>query len=714
MNPEPGQEQQIRNELSRILGSPEFANAGRVGPFLRYAVERTLAGDREGLKESVIGTEVFGRPPGYDPKTDPIVRTEARRLRAKLEEYGARVPAGDVRITIPKGGYVAEFEVLVRPGEEPKPIAPVVPEAPAVVPRRRLLPWILAATGLAGAVAGFAILSRTGDRGGLPSLTTVTSYPGYQFNPSLSPDGSEVTFAWTGENGGPSRIYVARVNGGEPRRITKDGPGDTFPVWSPDGARIAFVRRSVGLIVASPRGGDERTLVPDVFTSQIDWSPDGRRIVYSAFPPESADVSLYSADALTGVWRQLPGSQRGLYPAYSPDGKNLAFARCVVGNCEVFTMPSEGGEARQVTHQKASISGLTWSPDGREIVFASRRIGATTLWRVAAGGSDTLQSVILAGEDTRYPRFGPARTGSRRMVYEQSISDSNIWRQALETGKDGAVKFSGEPRRLISSTRIDGSPQVSPDGRRIAFISTRTGFEELWVVDENGGNAVQVTQMRAQGLGSPRWSPDSGRLSFDAVTGEGRAIYIVDAAGGVPRRWTGYHVAGRTSWSRDGRWLYLSEYDAKHVPQLLRVSAADPEQRTPLGLSGFEALESADATEIFFIRDRELRRAPWSGGVSTPVLKDLIAHGWWAVGRNGIYYVDMWDPALYSVPPVSKGSKKVYFLDPKSGARRQIGTIAGDLIGYYPDFCVSPDERNIYYSVIEISVSQIRMIEGAF
>jgi len=66
------------------------------------------------------------------------------------------------------------------------------------------------------------------------------------------------------------------------------------------------------------------------------------------------------------------------------------------------------------------------------------------------------------------------------------------------------------------------------------------------------------------------------------------------------------------------------------------------------------------------------------------------------------------------VPPVSKGAKRVYVVDPTFGVRRQIGTISGDLIGVFPDFCVAPDGKQIYYSVLEVSVSQIRMIEGGF
>jgi serine/threonine-protein kinase len=97
-------------DLDRVLQSPGFADAGRLGPFLRFLVERTQAGEAAQLKESVVGVEVFGRPPGYDPRTDPIVRVEARRLRQRLAAYYAGPGASDpVRIELPKGTYVPTF-----------------------------------------------------------------------------------------------------------------------------------------------------------------------------------------------------------------------------------------------------------------------------------------------------------------------------------------------------------------------------------------------------------------------------------------------------------------------------------------------------------------------------------------------------------------------------------------------------------------------------
>src|SRR5215472_6114364 len=124
----------VRNELERVLASKGFARNERMSRFLRVLVERHLEGRDGDLKESVIGIEVFGRQPGFDPKQDSTVRSEAARLRARLAEYYAAEGAGDVVIIeLPKGGYIPAF----RPSNAGKP--------------RSLRPW----RGVA--LAGFAV-----------------------------------------------------------------------------------------------------------------------------------------------------------------------------------------------------------------------------------------------------------------------------------------------------------------------------------------------------------------------------------------------------------------------------------------------------------------------------------------------------------------------------------------------------------------------------
>jgi tetratricopeptide (TPR) repeat protein len=118
----------VRRQLEEVLKSPGFARNERLSGFLRFVVERHLEGRSQELKESVIGIEVFGREPTYDTKTDPVVRTEARRLRARLRDYYLGPGAGDTLvIDLPKGGYVPVIRLAAHvwqpaaPGSESTP-----------------------------------------------------------------------------------------------------------------------------------------------------------------------------------------------------------------------------------------------------------------------------------------------------------------------------------------------------------------------------------------------------------------------------------------------------------------------------------------------------------------------------------------------------------------------------------------------------------------
>jgi tetratricopeptide (TPR) repeat protein len=106
----------VRNELREIIGSPSFSQGSRLARFLHFIVENHLNGETERLKESVIGVEVYDRSPDYDPKIDSIVRTEARRLRKKLQEYyEGEGRYSRVIITVPTGGYIPRIEFRPQP-----------------------------------------------------------------------------------------------------------------------------------------------------------------------------------------------------------------------------------------------------------------------------------------------------------------------------------------------------------------------------------------------------------------------------------------------------------------------------------------------------------------------------------------------------------------------------------------------------------------------
>ena len=122
MSPTEASTETIRHQLDRILAGRGFVGNERLSKFLRFVVEQQLLGKADELKESLVGIEVFGRTPGFDPRQDSVVRTEAARLRVRLSQYYAGEGTGDpVVIELPKGGYTPVFRQPEAAGEKTPP-----------------------------------------------------------------------------------------------------------------------------------------------------------------------------------------------------------------------------------------------------------------------------------------------------------------------------------------------------------------------------------------------------------------------------------------------------------------------------------------------------------------------------------------------------------------------------------------------------------------
>jgi Tol biopolymer transport system component len=219
--------------------------------------------------------------------------------------------------------------------------------------------------------------------------------------------------------------------------------------------------------------------------------------------------------------------------------------------------------------------------------------------------------------------------------------DANIWEIDIRK----SARPLSLPRKVIASTRYEGGPQFSPDGKRIVFHSDRSGSFEIWVCDASGLAPLQLTSLGTSNTGTPRWSPDSRRIAFDARPGEAADIYVIDADGGAPRRVTTESSDDVVpSWSHDGHWIYFASkrtgrWEVWKVP----AEGGPAIQVTKDG--GFAALESHDGQTVYYMKGLNvpgLWNAPLSGGEEAPVLDfpKVGYWGYWAVAEKGIYFVD--------------------------------------------------------------------------
>ena len=263
----------------------------------------------------------------------------------------------------------------------------------------------------------------------------------------------------------------------------------------------------------------------------------------------------------------------------------------------------------------------------------------------------------------------------------------------------------GVPVPLISSTQIDLYPAYSPDGRKIAFGSTRSRGHEIWVCRSDGSNAVQLT---TSGGGVPKWSPDGRTIVYRGGGGPNTSVHVISADGGVPKRLTtGPSIDYRAIFSRDGQSIYFAS-NRSRTKQIWKVPAAggDPVQITPDGEDREGPLESRDGKFLYYIKgnpypDRcAVYRMPVGGGEETLVLDSVHCAGHWAFWKEGIYFFR---------PADAKGHSDLCMYEFATGKTSKVLTIEKS-ISYYIE--ASPDGRSILYTQNDQDGSDLMLVEN--
>jgi Tol biopolymer transport system component/DNA-binding winged helix-turn-helix (wHTH) protein len=513
---------------------------------------------------------------------------------------------------------------------------------------------VIAIFGMAFGLYKFITRSESRSSGVEPKIVPITSYSGNESQAAFSPDGNHIAFVWDGAQEDNPDIYVKLVDTGEPLRLTTNPAPDLNPVWSPDGRYIAFIRpgEGGGIYHAPALGGAERKLA-DAFPTRpynnqsLSYSPDGRflAVVDKSSAAEPFSISLLSIE--TGARSRLTFPPSGAVgddsPAFSPDGKSLAFARMVnIGASDIYIVPVVGGEPARLTFDNVHTFGLAWTADSREIVFASFRGNMfSQLWRIPATG----------GTPERAPVFSqglvqPAISyRGNQLAYTESLGDTNIWRISVSNSEnEGAT-----PIKLISSTYGDNCPQYSPDGKRIAFVSGRSGSGELWVCDSDGANLIKLTNLTNANTGTPRWAPDGRNIVFDSLAQGNRDVWVVSSDSGRLRRLT-TETSEETvaSWSRDGKWIYFCSNRSGQL-QIWKAPSEGGQAVQVTRAGGYEALESLDGKYLYYTKARRtagIWQAPVENGDETLILDHHGAGNkpYWTVAAGGIYFATDGDP----------------------------------------------------------------------
>jgi Tol biopolymer transport system component/DNA-binding winged helix-turn-helix (wHTH) protein len=561
--------------------------------------------------------------------------------------------------TVPKVGY--RLVAPVAPLEEEPSATDAVgssdgeaaPDAPAA-PGPRLGPrWILpslAVIVLAAAVTTAAVWTRHGPSADPPTFSHTlqfTSGAGEQIQPALAPDGRRMAFVVIPEGGGTRRIYLKQF-GSEAMTPLGDTPGsggegDQYsPAWSPDGRQIAYLSRwkdQLGLYVADVASHTARRVYIPQEPSHweqgaLSWSADGLSLVFPDHVGAQPNSEIFRLNLVTGETHAItsppPGWEGDLNPAVSPDGQKIAFTRASeTAVRDIWWLTPADGKLHQLTHDHMNIDSLTWSSDSASVIFSSNRGGKYALWQMALTGT-TPRRLTVGTEDAYQPTAGWQKG---KLAYTQG---SAIW---------SIVKVDGDTETtVLSSTQQDSAPALSPDGRRFAIQSLRSGSQEIWIASIDGGQLRQLTFLGGPLTGSPSWSHDGQHILFDSRPDTHSHIFMVPAGGGQPRQLTfgnGNDIIPR--FSQDDSTVYFRSNRAGRW-QLFKMPASGGQPQPVTSKDGIVPQESPDGRYLYYARGDEdgLWRVPVAGGPEQQVLNQPSANFWgyWQITPLGIFYLD--------------------------------------------------------------------------
>jgi len=509
-----------------------------------------------------------------------------REVLAKIERIRRGELLTPQDYPVPPGSALPATRPPIHADPTPAP-EPASPSGGASAPGKRpdtqaRGPWPPWAGAVAAAVI-VALLAVLVFRGrplivGASDFVQVTDDPGVEFQPAISPDGNEVAYV-AGPIGLP-RPYVrttGNVSSGAAIRLGDSTIGSGWlPAWSADGQVVRFLGCRTGWesdcdwLGSGRLGGLARRIQRDLPSTAADagaevaWSPDGARV---AFVKHDTIVTASAGDTtrhLVAVHRAGRGEPHSL--AWSPDSRYIAYANSYSGwrrgmlrvaGASIWMVDARGGVPQRVTDEDHLNVSPAWL-DERHLLFVSDRDGPRGLYVVAVGphGARGAARPVPGVADPHSISYSIA---ARKLAFSKLTARQNIWSYPL--GSAGAVSIrAGRP--VTTGTQVIEAHDVSPDGRWIAYNGGRRGNSDLYKLPLAGGEAVLLTETPLDEA-QPRWSPDGQEIAF-YVRDPRRTVWAMSADGSNPTRVADEWFGSRPKWSLDGlRLVFLTETGAR-------------------------------------------------------------------------------------------------------------------------------------------------------
>jgi len=395
----------------------------------------------------------------------------------------------------------------------------------------------------------------------------LTTDDGIETNPAFSPDGKLVAF--NAQYDGNVDVYLVSIDGGVPQRLTWHPGADIVQGFTTDGRRVLFASGRAAFTAAHqqlytvPIEGGLEEMLPIPNASQATYSPDGRRIAYNPLPPAFQQWKQYRGGRVSQIWLyntvghaiehvpQPAARSNDVDPMWMGDTVFMRSDRD--GEFNIFAYDTKSKQIRRVTsHNDFPV--MKASAGGGKIVY--EQAGYLHLLDPASGSSKKLSIGVAADLRETRPRF----VKGADYIRSGSISPSGARAVFEFRGEIVTVPAEkGDPRNITGTVAAhETSPQWSPDGTRIAYLSDASGEYELHVASQDGKGDVKKYKLGGAGFYTMlQWSPDSQKIAFQDNS---QSAFYIDLGTGAVKRLGGNRVYSPASqlgfdWSPDSRWI---------------------------------------------------------------------------------------------------------------------------------------------------------------
>jgi len=617
------------------------------------------------------------------------------------------------------------------PGESTLEISPVTAGPRTLVLHRlvaSLLAGLLGGALLIGLLLGFnvaGVREWLWQRSRIPiTQKRLTDFVGLEEFPAISPDGKTVAF--TADNTGYRQLWVRLIAGGTPLQITHDNVDHIYPRWSPNSSTLVYYsppksgEEQGTLWEISALGGTPRQLARSV--SGADISHDGKRLAFFRLS-EKDTVQLITVERLTSsvsMVAELSSSEAYEYPRWSPNDHWIAFQQSTLYVDDISYVSATGGDVHSLTHEGVLMGGLSWQPDGSGIIYSSGRestaiyLPTMHLWAASLHGSPGRQ--ITYGETSL---FNPDVDRGGNLVASRLRMQYDIWKFPV-TGTPRRNTHDG--RQLTHQTGQVQTPNATSSGRELAYLSDDGGHSNIWVLDLVSGVSRQITFETDPhvSMGLPMWSPDGSKIAMVSTREEPNwdtlGVWLVDADGSNLHRLVS-QISGYPTWSGDGKWLYYSTklQGTFHAfktaltggaPVLVRNDNACVSALSPDGSTLYYSVPHLKGNGI---RDYEIRaaHAESPSGRLAQIAGERVPH--WQVFQPSVSHDGRW----LALPLNDFTTTNLYLLSTIDGSWRQATDFSPRRTFIVRRVAWSSDDKDLFAAVGD-GDADIVLLEGLF